>query len=287
MRYVVAAALPWTGAPTMGGLAFVPAAIAGILASTQWSASSPSLALGVYAVLGFGAIGLVDDILKVALGRPLGLRGRVKLFAQVALGLLVGSAILRAGVQPYVHVPVLGRLDLGPAYAAFVALMLVSAANAVNLTDGLDGLAAGSCAISFGIYGVMSAAAGCADMIVFCLGMMGSLVGFLPYNLHPARVFMGDTGSMALGAGLAVAAALTKTELLLIVIGGLYVLESVSVMLQVVSFKTTGRRLFRMSPIHHHFELGGWPEEAVVSGMWVFSLVCGLVGLAWFMRMRA
>ncbi|MGE5484949.1 MAG: phospho-N-acetylmuramoyl-pentapeptide-transferase [Ignavibacteriales bacterium] len=278
-----AAHLSKAGTPTMGGLIFLAAMTAAVLAvSPAGLRGGPVpllLALGVS--LGFGAVGFTDDFLKVARGRSLGMRGRDKLFAEIVLGLALGwGAVRAAGVGTYVAIPFFRVIELGPLYVPFVAFMAVSGSNAVNLTDGLDGLAAGSCAISFGAFAVISMLRGNEGMAVFSLAAMGALIGFLRYNLHPARVFMGDTGSLALGCALAAVAALTKAEVLLVLVGGLYVIEAISVIIQVISFQTTGRRLFRMSPLHHHFELAGWPEETVVSRFWAASVVFALLGLA-------
>jgi len=278
------------GTPTMGGLVFLAAMLAPVLAlfpPGSADGATPPVWLAMGTTLGFAAVGFADDFLKVALGRSLGIRGRDKLFGQVILGLLLGwGAVHWAGVGTTVAVPFWGRIDLGHLYVPFVALMATGASNAVNLTDGLDGLAAGSCAITFGAFAVISIVDGNDGMAVFSLAAMGALVGFLRYNLHPARVFMGDTGSLALGCGLAAAATLTKTEVLLAILGGLYVIEALSVIVQVVSFQTTGRRVFRMSPIHHHFELIGWSEDIVVSRFWAASLAFALLGLTCFAVIR-
>ncbi len=152
-------------------------------------------------------------------------------------------------------------------------------ANAVNLTDGLDGLLAGSSAVAFGAYAVIASAYSMADVAVFCAATVGAVLGFLVFNAHPAKVFMGDTGSLALGGALAAVAVLTKTELLLALIGGLFVIEALSVIIQVISFKARGKRVFRMSPIHHHFELGGWSEWRVVVTFWLVSVLFAGAGL--------
>ncbi|NPV71618.1 MAG: phospho-N-acetylmuramoyl-pentapeptide-transferase [Firmicutes bacterium] len=281
------------GTPTMGGVIFLAAVTASVLAvlgpaaglgEGGWrpvaqDALPPLVALAV--TLGFAGIGFIDDLLKVVFSRSLGMRARDKLFGQILLGLLLGLAAERwAGLGTSVRVPFTAiMIDLGPLYMPFVAFIGVAESNAVNLTDGLDGLAAGSCAISFGVYAVVSALGGNDGMAVFSLAVMGSLIGFLKYNTHPAQVFMGDTGSMGLGAALASVAVLSKTEMSLPLIGGLYVLETVSVVLQVAWFRLTGKRIFRMSPLHHHFELKGWPEEIVVGRFWLVSLFFGVVGL--------
>jgi len=171
------------------------------------------------------------------------------------------------------------NIDFGMAYYAFVFIMIVGTSNAVNLTDGLDGLAAGSCAITSVAYVVISVALGYVNFAVFSAALTGACLGFLFYNQHPAKMFMGDTGSLALGGALAAMAILTKTELLLIIAGGLYVIEALSVIIQVVSFKTRGVRVFKMSPIHHHFELSGWSEVKVVTVFWSFSAIMAILSI--------
>ena len=288
------------GTPTMGGVIFLAAAAASIIfvlgpgaplvAGGQRQVADVVPAFVALAVtIGFAAIGFVDDLLKVAFARSLGMRARDKLFRQVVLGLLLGLAAQRwVGVGTSLRVPFTALVfDLGSLYVPFVAFVGVAVSNAENLTDGLDGLAAGSCAISFGAYAVVSAMGGNDSMTVFSLAVMGALIGFLKHNVHPARVFMGDTGALGLGGALASVAVMTKTELTLPVIGGLYVLEAVSVMLQVAWFQTTGRRVFRMSPLHHHFELMGWPEETVVGRFWAASLFFGVVGVLGLLVTRA
>lgn len=171
------------------------------------------------------------------------------------------------------------NIDLGFFYYIFVFFVFVGATNAVNLTDGLDGLAAGSCAITAVAYVVIAVALGYGGMAFFSASLAGACLGFLFYNQHPAKMFMGDTGSLALGGALAAIAVLTKTELLLVLAGGLYVIEALSVILQVISFKTRGVRIFKMSPIHHHFELSGWSEVKVVTVFWVFSALTAIFSI--------
>lgn len=165
-------------------------------------------------------------------------------------------------------------------YAIFIIIILVGASNAVNLTDGLDGLLAGTAAIAFGAYAILTLIiGGFTEVSIFSLAVVGALLGFLVFNAHPAKVFMGDTGSLALGGAIGAIAILTKTEILLVIIGGIFVLETLSVIIQVISFKTTGKRVFKMSPLHHHYELLGWSEWRVVTTFWLVGLVFAVLGV--------
>ncbi|MDN5361149.1 MAG: phospho-N-acetylmuramoyl-pentapeptide-transferase [Moorella sp. (in: firmicutes)] len=267
-----------SGTPTMGGVLFL---IGLTVATLILAPSSPLTLSALILTWGYALIGLVDDGLKVVLRRPLGLLARQKLGGQVLLGLAAGVvAMLWLGRGSVVQVPVTGwRWDLGWYYPLLAALLLVAASNAVNLTDGLDGLAAG---ITFWValaYGFLALTLGQREMVIFAMALAGGCLGFLVYNFHPARVFMGDTGSLALGAAIGFLAIMTRTELVLPILGGVYVLEVLSVILQVVSFRLTGRRLFRMSPLHHHFELGGWSENRVVFCFWGLAIVLALAGI--------
>jgi phospho-N-acetylmuramoyl-pentapeptide-transferase len=279
------------GTPTMGGLVF----LAGVLVSSLLLARDyidGMLVLGT--AVGFGIIGLLDDYLKVVLKRPLGLRAREKLSGQLVLAAaLAFLAMFTAGRGTGLMVPYSGlfvdggiSLDLGFGLFIFLAiLVVVGTANAVNLTDGLDGLAAGvslACALAFSLIAAVVDKTGVA---VVMAALAGGCFGFLYYNRHPARVFMGDTGSLALGGALGAAAVLTRSELFLIVIGGIYVLETLSVIIQVFSFQLTGRRVFRMSPLHHHFELGNWSENRVVVTFWAASVMFAALGLAGLYRL--
>ncbi len=275
-----------SGTPTMGGIMF----LAGTAVAGFWLAyrfPEGLLVLGV--ALGFGLIGFLDDYIKVALKRSLGLRAREKLFGQailsVLLALLAVSAFGRGTdlVIPFsgFFVPGGVTLELGIwGFLLFSVLVVVGTANAVNLTDGLDGLAAG---VTVPVAAALLLIALLMDKLgiaIIMAALMGGCLGFLVYNHHPARIFMGDTGSLALGGALGAAAVLTRSELFLLVIGGVYVLEALSVIIQVISFQLFGRRVFRMSPLHHHFELGGWSEQRVVFTFWGCTLFLALLGLA-------
>jgi phospho-N-acetylmuramoyl-pentapeptide-transferase len=272
------------GTPTMGGLLIIGAALLAVgivgVAGTGLSADV-LVALGVIA--GFSAVGGVDDVLGIVHGRNLGLRAREKLLLQIPVALAFGIyAVLHPTLGSWIGVPGTHlRVDLGWAYPVFCTLFVVGMANAVNLTDGLDGLAAGSVGIAAGALAAI-AAQGHVPMGMLCAALAGASLGFLWFNAHPAQMFMGDVGSQGLGAALAVAGILAKMELLVLVVGGVFVWEALSVMLQVASFKTTGRRIFRMSPFHHHCELLGWSETQTVVRFWV----CGTVLAALGVRLR-
>lgn len=277
------------GTPTMGGLIFLGSLVLTIIFMV-WSGRmvfTLELGIGLTVILGFGAVGLADDYIKVALKRPLGLRAREKLAAQVALAaMLWWAATTGLGLGSAVRVPFLdAEIQLGLLYSIFVLIVLLGASNAVNITDGLDGLAAGSSAAAYLALMLVAVSTGRTEAAVISAAMIGGLIGFLRYNLHPARVFMGDTGSMALGGGLGVLAVLTKTELLLPIIGGLFVIETMSVIIQVIWFRLLGRRVFKMSPIHHHFELSGWSETQVVRRFWAAAAILALIGLIGFKGM--
>jgi phospho-N-acetylmuramoyl-pentapeptide-transferase len=266
------------GTPTMGGIIIATAVMA---ATFIWAGNSGEAVAAVAVMLAFGAVGFWDDYIKVVLKRSLGLRAREKLGLQLLIGLAFALLLLyyfQRGTT--VVVPFLGlEWDLGLAYIPFVIIVLIATTNTVNLTDGLDGLAAGVTffvALAFALVCLMTSH---YQLTVFCTALAGGCLGFLFFNHYPARVFMGDTGSMALGGAVAAVAALTHSELFLLLLGGVYVLEGLSVILQVVSFQTTGRRILLMAPLHHHFELKGWPETKVVRLFWVLSLIFVIVGL--------
>jgi phospho-N-acetylmuramoyl-pentapeptide-transferase len=287
------------GTPTMGGLLIITAIVVPTLMWTNLA--NPLVWIGVGSVVLFGGIGFLDDYLKITKKRSLGLRAGAKFGLQLALGAGIGIVLLvlsRHGLwETHLQVPFLKtfRPELGWLYVPFAMLVIVGSANAVNLTDGLDGLAIGSTLIASGTFAILTYAAGNAkvaqylgiagikgadDLAVLCLAMVGASLGFLWFNCHPAQIFMGDVGSMALGGGLGTVAVLIKQELLLVLVGGLFVIEAASVILQVASFKTRGVRIFRMSPIHHHFELSGWHESKIVIRFWILALIFALLSLA-------
>lgn len=266
------------GTPTMGGILIISAII---LASLTMAGYSREVILCLGATVAFGLIGFWDDYIKVVLRRSLGLRAREKLVMQVFFALLFGIYVvfgLFRGTD--IIVPFTGLdITLGYWYFPFIIIVFLATTNAVNLTDGLDGLAAGTTFfVALGLILVCFMTSH-ATLAVFAASLAGACLGFLIYNRHPARVFMGDTGSMALGGAVAAIAALTRSELALIVIGGIYAIETLSVIIQVISFQFTGKRIFLMSPLHHHFELKGWAEKSVVTVFWLVSFLFVLLGL--------
>lgn len=267
-----------SGTPTMGGLMILAGITLGTIAG---AGTNPAALLALFVVLGHGAIGFLDDYIKVVKKRNLGLRAREKLAGQLIMAAAVTFIGNRwMGISTELWLPfTTATVDLGVFYYILVFFVLVGTTNAVNLTDGLDGLATGTVAVAAVTYAIVCVSLGKAALAAFCAATAAAAVAFLRFNAHPARVFMGDTGSLALGGALAAAAILTKTELLLIVIGGVFVVEALSVIIQVISFQTTGRRVFRMSPLHHHFELGGWAETKVVRVFWLAGAVSSVVAL--------
>lgn len=288
------------GIPTMGGVLILLAVTAGSLLWARPDVMVVWATLGV--MLSLGALGFADDWIKVARKQSRGLSARAKLVGQIALALALALLFVwhpatrdtaQKLMAPFYKHPVTAHLGLF--FPLFVGLVLVGASNAVNLTDGLDGLAIG-CTIPVAlVYTVLaylsSNAKFCAylqmphvpsggELSVVCAALVGASMGFLWYNCAPARVFMGDTGSLAVGGFLATVALALKQEILLVVVGGVFVLEALSVILQVVSFKLTGRRVFAMAPLHHHFELKGWSETTVVIRFWILSILFALVGLS-------
>ncbi|MDI3297710.1 MAG: phospho-N-acetylmuramoyl-pentapeptide-transferase [Bacillota bacterium] len=265
------------GTPTMGGLAFVPVTAA---ATALWApfGAAPAAALALF--LGHGLLGWLDDELKVVRHRSLGLAARYKLLGQTLLAALLVWTVHREGLGSWLQLPFTAwRLDLGRLYPVVVWLVVLAASNAVNLTDGLDGLLSATTLPVAAAYAWIAVAAGQAGLAVSLAALFGALLGFLLFNRHPAQIFMGDTGSLAVGGLLAAAAVLTKTELYLVLIGLVYVLEALSVIVQVASFQLTGRRVLRMSPLHHHFELGGMSENQVVGRFALLSLLGSALGV--------
>lgn len=269
------------GTPTMGGIIIITA----VMLATFIMAGRNAEALTVVLIMiAFGAIGFWDDYIKVVLKRSLGLRAREKLLLQFLIGLLFSLLLIyffHRGTE--LIIPFSGAaIDLGYLYIPFLILVLISTANAVNLTDGLDGLASGVTlfvALAFVLICLMTSH---YQLGIFCAALLGACAGFLIYNHYPARVFMGDTGSMALGGALAATAAITRSELALLILGGVYVIEALSVIIQVASYQTTGKRVFLMSPLHHHFELKGWAETKVVKVFCFASLIFAIIGLLAF-----
>lgn len=266
------------GTPTMGGIIILLALVISVIAFAHYSIET---GLALFLTLGYGAIGFVDDFIKAVKKRNLGLTAKQKLLAQFTIAAVfcyIISAFLHVSTAVWIPFTAI-YVDLGFYYYVLAFFVLMGTTNAVNLTDGLDGLAAGSSAITAVAYTVISVALGYTDMALFSVALTGACLGFLFYNQYPAKVFMGDTGSLAIGGAFAALAVLTKTELLFILLGGLFVLEALSVIIQVVSFKTRGVRVFKMSPIHHHFELSGWSEMKVVAVFWLTAAIFAIISI--------
>ncbi|WP_182188289.1 phospho-N-acetylmuramoyl-pentapeptide-transferase [Pectinatus frisingensis] len=268
-----------SGTPTMGGIIIVLGILVGTLTFAHLTVE---ILLALLITLGYFIIGFIDDYIKVVLKRNLGLTARQKFLGQLIIALLATYLGIHYGVLDMkLWLPLLNiNINLGFFYYILIWLVLVGTTNAVNLTDGLDGLAAGSVAITSFVYALICLYFVKFDLAILCLSCTGALVAFLKFNKHPAQIFMGDTGSLALGGVISSVAILTHTEILLILIGGLFVIEALSVIIQVVSFHCRhGKRVFLMSPLHHHFELKGWPEVKVVRNFWLISALCGFSGL--------
>ncbi|MTI95033.1 MAG: phospho-N-acetylmuramoyl-pentapeptide-transferase [Firmicutes bacterium] len=268
------------GTPTMGGLIF---ALVALILGFVFLPREPAGFVALFATLGFAAVGFADDYLKVVLKQSLGLKARFKLGGQFLVVAFVYLALRNLGVEHVVNIPGVGALELGLFYPLFITVVFVGTSNAVNLTDGVDGLAGGTAVIVLSAQALLAALQGQTDVSIFALLLAGSILGYLVFNLHPARVIMGDTGALGIGGAIAAIAVLTGTELLLVLLGGVFVLVTLSVIIQVASFKLTGRRVFLMSPLHHHFELLGWSEWKICLVFWSFQLVfAGLAILIWF-----
>ncbi|WP_218076137.1 phospho-N-acetylmuramoyl-pentapeptide-transferase [Desulfuribacillus stibiiarsenatis] len=265
------------GTPTMGGVMIV---IALSLTSLQFANKSITLFLLALVTIGYGLIGFIDDYIKVVMKRNLGLTAKQKLVAQIILATIFYWFLIQMNHDTAIYIPGTSfGFELGWMYFPFVIFIMIGTTNAVNITDGLDGLLSGIGSIVFTTFALMAIYLSQFEVAIFSASVVGACLGFLLFNAHPAKVFMGDTGSLALGGALAGIAILTKTEILLGIIGLIFVIEAMSVILQVIFFKWKRIRLFRMSPIHHHYELGGWSEWRVVITFWGFTLVTALLGL--------
>lgn len=266
------------GTPTMGGIFILLTMVITVLIYSPWSTMMWIL---LFLTLGHGLLGFSDDFIKSVKKRNLGLTAKQKFAGQIFMSAVfcyIATEIITLPTTlwiPLTHI----TIDVGYFYYLLVFIIIVGTTNAVNLTDGLDGLAAGTSAVAAIAYTVIGMLVDKPSVTIFGIALCGAVLGFLYFNANPAKVFMGDTGSLALGGAFAGMAILTKTELLLIIIGGVFVMETLSVIIQVVSFKTRGVRVFKMSPIHHHFELSGWGEQKVVTRFWMAGCVCALVGL--------
>ena len=286
------------GTPTMGGALIL---VAIVVSTLLWSdLSSRFVWIVLFVTIGFGAIGWIDDYKKIVYGNSKGLSAKYKYFWQSVIGLTTALALFHTAkfpIETQLIVPFIKDLvfDLGWMYVVLTYFVIVGSSNAVNLTDGLDGLAILPTVLVGGALGVFAYLTGnfnfstylgipyvpgVGEMVIFCGAIVGSGLGFLWFNTYPAQVFMGDVGALSLGAALGVIAVIVRQELVLFIMGGIFVVETISVVLQVASFKLTGRRIFRMAPLHHHFELKGWPEPRIIVRFWIITVVLVLIGLA-------
>jgi phospho-N-acetylmuramoyl-pentapeptide-transferase len=286
------------GTPTMGGIIILTAITVSML---MWgNFRNIYIWVMMISLLGFGAIGFTDDYLKNVKKSPKGLKARYKFGAQMALALIISIFLYANPADPYttvLSIPFFKKwlFDIGLFYIPFSIFVIVGSSNAVNLTDGIDGLAIGLVAIATLATGALTYLSGHAqfarylqviylpgtgELTVFCGALIGAALGFLWYNAYPAEVFMGDVGSLGLGGALGTLAVITKHEIVLAVVGGIFVIETISVILQVASFKLTGNRVFKMAPIHHHFELKGWSEPKVIVRFWIIGIILALFSLA-------
>lgn len=286
------------GTPTMGGILII---ICILLTIVMWGdLKNMYVWIMIVSLVGFGGIGLLDDYLKIVRKSPNGLRAYQKFGGQIVLAFLIGIFLFMNPKDPYADmliVPFFKKwfFDFGWFYIPFSIIVIVGTSNAVNLTDGIDGLAIGLVAIAVLATGVLVYISGhkglaqylqvpylpgTGELTVFCGAMFGASLGFLWYNSYPADVFMGDVGSIGLGGSIGTLAIITKHEIVLAIVGGIFVMETLSVMLQVASFKLTGKRVFKMAPIHHHFELKGWPEPKVIVRFWIIGIMLALLSLA-------
>ena len=286
------------GTPTMGG-AFLLLSI--MISTLLWSDLGNRYVWIVCLVtVAFGAVGAFDDIKKLIQGSSAGISAKLKYALQSAIGLMAAWWLLKTATLPVetnLYVPLFKNIiiDLGAWFLLLAYLVIVGSSNAVNLTDGLDGLAIMPTAMVAGALGIFAYASGhftfaqylaipyiplAGELVVFCGSIVGAGLGFLWFNAYPAQVFMGDVGALSLGAALGVVAVLVRQEIVLLIMGGVFVIETLSVMIQVASFKLTGRRIFKMAPLHHHFELRGWPEPRVIVRFWIITFILVLIGLA-------
>lgn len=287
-----------SGTPTMGGALIL---LALVVPTLLWAdLSNPFIAIALLTTLSFGAIGFWDDYQKIVHNNSKGIPGRIRFMLQCGIALIVAYSVKSvdsSGIFGHLAVPFFKHVypDMGWFFFPFVILVIVGTSNAVNLTDGLDGLAIGPCMLTaasfliiayvtghlhFANYLSITYIAGAGELAIFCGAMVGAALGFLWFNTYPAHVFMGDVGSLALGSALGTVALLTQHEIVLAIVGGIFVVETLSVIVQVASFKLIGKRVFRMAPIHHHFELKGWAEPQIIVRFWIISIILALIGLA-------
>ncbi len=269
------------GTPTMGGLIFLLSILLSTLVIAYFTNTLTTQTVVLLLVLiGFGALGFLDDFIKVVMKRNLGLTSLQKLIGQIVIAIIAYFLLQLGPFDTAISIPLTTwSIDFGILYVVFIVFWLVGFSNAVNLSDGLDGLVSGTASIAFATFGILAVIYNQTDAAIFAFAVTGALLGFLLFNKNPAKVFMGDTGSLALGGALAMLSIILKQELLLLFVGIIFVVETLSVILQVISFKTRGKRIFKMSPIHHHFELSGWSEIKVVYVFWTIGFIAALVVL--------
>ena len=267
------------GTPTMGGVIVILTLIIIVLFLVPYN---EYILWSLVATVGFGLIGLIDDLIKYIKKRSLGLLTMQKFFLQIVLALIVAYYVQQnTDLGTEIYFPFLkNSINLGTMFVPFVALVMVSSVNAVNLTDGLDGLAAGLIIIAMLSFAFIAYIQNMGSMILFSIIVAFTSLGFLVYNFFPAQIFLGDVGSLALGGALASVAIFTRTELVLLIIGGVFAIETLSVILQIVSVKLRGKIIFKMSPIHHHFELCGWEEPKIIIRFWIVGIIWAFIGLA-------
>ena len=266
------------GTPTMGGVIMI---IAILITGLTRAKIDKDLLVGLICITGFGLVGFLDDFIKIKMKRSLGLKAYQKIILQFALALFVSYYQYSASpsatqmMVPFTDIVI----NLGPLYVPIMMFVIIGTVNAVNLTDGLDGLASGVTLIVSIFFMMLAISVGNSDVGILAAATGGACLGFLGFNSYPAKVFMGDTGSMALGGAVVAFAVLTNSVLLIPIVGGIYFAEAISVILQVASFKLTGKRIFKMAPIHHHFEQCGWPETRVVFVFWITTVVLAWIGI--------
>lgn len=271
------------GTPTMGGLLFIIAAVvSSIWVGLFLKHLTNSLLIAMFILVLYGILGFSDDFIKVFRKQNLGLRAWQKLLGQIIGGIVFIAVYFHEGFSTALEIPVIGTISSNWFFCVFVLVWLVGFSNAVNLTDGIDGLVAGLATISFATYTIIAFRQNQIDVAIFGLSIIGGLLGFLIYNKKPAQIFMGDVGSLALGGALAAMSILLHREFSLLLVGLVYVIETASVMLQVGSFKLFHKRIFKMSPIHHHFEMSGWSEWRIDISFWLFSIICSTIYLLIF-----
>ena len=270
------------GTPTMGGVVFVVATVIAAIVANISGVLDPHMILITIVLVGYSVIGLIDDALIVLKHHNEGLKAWQKFLMQAILAIICYYFLMNyiPEFTTVIKIPLIkAEIDLGWLYAVLVFIMFTGESNGVNLSDGLDGLATGLSMVAIAPYVIFAIMMKNYVIASYATAMIGALLGFMYFNYHPARIFMGDVGSLGLGGFLAILAILTKQELLLIIVGGVFLMETLSVIIQVVSFKTRGKRVFKMAPIHHHFEMLGWSEQQVTISFWFVGFICGIIAI--------